>query len=373
MSSMRIVQILPGMRRAGAETVVANLCLGLVGLGVEVHLVVIGNRYEYQEMLADSGVRVHLLHLYYGPVHFYRLDLHWRIHRALRRFLSDLGPDVVHFHLAHGLIWGGVAAFRVGARCFYTAHGLDPDLVAKDLVARYRRWLLLQALRGSHAQVLAVAAPVANHLRASLSLSKVEIQPNPLNLDFITAKPKEPLPWSRRAMMMGTLYPLKRVAIGIEALVGLQGEVPFELWVVGDGPDQVGLQAMANRLELTDRITFFGVRQDPATLLSQVGVVWLLSEREGLPMVALEAMAMGIPLIATDVPGIKELVRHGENGLLVGLDDPLAVVLATRRLELDAALRARIVAGGVQTVQAFHPQRVALDHLARYQQGEQVS
>lgn len=368
MGQERIVQILPGMRRAGAESVTANLCQGLVELGAEVHLVVIGNKFEYQESLAEKGIHLHLLHLYQGPLRFYRQDIHWNIRRQLGYFFKKNRPDIAHFHLPHALLWGGVQAFRFGANCFYTAHGQDPDLLSSHPVSRYRRWSFIRALKGSHAHVLAVSAGVADHVERGIPQLNVEVQANPLSYEFLKPIMKPPL-FPRRALMLGTLYPLKRVHIGIEALQILAESDQFELWVVGGGPEEEKLQALVRAKGLRNKITFFGVRKDPATWLGQAGVVWLLSEREGMPMVALEAMAMGIPLIATDVSGIRELLRHEENALLVPLDQPQAVAQASRRLWEDLELRQRIITGGIATSHRFHPTMVAQQHLVRYRQG----
>ncbi|MEO5334078.1 MAG: glycosyltransferase [Magnetococcus sp. YQC-5] len=364
---MRIVQILPSMRRAGAETVTANLCQTLARLNMEIHLAVIGNRFEYQELMEIPSLQIHLLNLYHGPVRFYRWDIHRRIQRELTRFFHTLKPDIAHFHLSGALIWGGKAAFRAGANCFYTAHGLDPDLFPDNWRASYRRWLLLRALRDSQAKVLAVSSAVADHCTRGMPGQQITLQPNPLSLEQM-APPPTAL-WPRRIMMMGTLYPLKRVSVGLAAFLELSKTDPCEMWVVGDGPEKERLMTYAHQQGIGEHVTFLGERRDPLSLLRQVGMVWLLSEREGLPMVALEAMAAGVPLIATDAPGIRELVQHETNGLLVPLDRAANVANATRRVWTDPDLRHRIVTGGITTSQRFDPTLIAQHHLTHYRQG----
>jgi glycosyltransferase involved in cell wall biosynthesis len=83
-------------------------------------------------------------------------------------------------------------------------------------------------------------------------------------------------------------------------------------------------------------------------------------------MASLEAMASGVPLVATDVPATNELVRDGENGLLVPLDDPKAVARATERVFSDAALRRKLIAGGLETAKRFSLEKVVESHLKMY-------
>ncbi|MBF0367846.1 MAG: glycosyltransferase family 4 protein [Magnetococcales bacterium] len=374
-SPLRIAQILPTMRRAGAESVVAALCRGLAALGggeggVEVHLVVVGHRFDYAEELAGSGVHCHFLDLYQGPVRFYRWDIHRRIRRKLGAFLGSLQSDIVHFHLAHGLQWGGEAALAGGARIFYTAHGMDPMLASTHWRARWRRRGFIRGVQQSRCRLLAVSANVALHLAKGLEIpaKTVTIQPNPIDLERwpgIRATPSAP---PHQAIMVGTLYPLKRVDVGIRAVAAWSEEEPLRLIVVGDGSERDNLESLARAQGVSDRVTFLGVRRDVPEQMAKAGVAWLLSEREGMPMAALEAMASGVPLIATDVPGTRELIQEGVNGLLVPLDDPQAVVAATRKLQERPELLNRIISGGAATVSQYGLPQVAQRHLELYRE-----
>ncbi|MBF0583313.1 MAG: glycosyltransferase family 4 protein [Magnetococcales bacterium] len=369
--AIRLAMVLPDMRRAGAESVVAALCRSLAHLGVEVHLVVIGPRCEYQDELANSGVHIHRLALYeQGPIRFYRQDRHWRIRRQLWHFFRTLKPDIAHFHLMHSLVWGGAAARAAGAKTLYTAHGRDPCLTADDLPSRWRRLLYTRAIAAARCRLLAVSPSVAHHQAQGLQQQPhtILIQPNPVDLTACHPAPyRSTLP--ERAIMVGTLYPLKRVHMGLLALRAWLEQAPAaELWVAGDGAERSRLEHQAQQPPLAGRVTFLGVRRDVPELLHAAGVVWLLSEQEGMPMVALEAMASGIPLIATQVFGTRDLVQHEVNGLLVPLDQPEAVAQATHRLWLDSELRQRLVAGGLATVRRYETGRIAKEHLAHYQQ-----
>ena len=360
---LRVAQVLPGMRRAGAESVVATLCRGLAAAGAETHLVVIGNRFEYREELAGSGVRVHLLDLYQGTVRFYRPDRVWRIRRRLAAFFAGLRPDIAHFHLYHGLVWGGAAARRAGAGVLFTAHGSSPFFNGSDWRSRWLRWGFRRAVARSECRLLAVSAEAAGLLARALDrdAASVGVQSNPIDLDrWRGGMPAPDAQPPRRVIQVGTLYPLKRPEVAIRAVERLPG---CALWLVGEGPERVRLEKPAS-----ERVCFLGGRADVPALLGRAGAAWLLSEREGQPMAALEAMAAGVPLVATDVPGTRELVRDGENGLLVPLDDPEAVARVTGRLFDEPALRRRLVAGGLETADRHGVARIVAQHLARYRE-----
>lgn len=371
-STLRIAMVLPSMRRAGAESVTATLCRSLATLKAEVHLVVVGNRCDYQASLAETNVHLHFLNLYQRPIPFYRLDIHRHIRHQLKHFFCALKPDIVHCHLFHSLVWWGKAAHLAGAKTFYTTHGQDPWLNAKDAASLWRRHLFARATQQAHCHFLAVSPSAAHHLAQGLGLDPdrdVTLQPNPLDpivwqphAKKISAKPP-------RILMVGTLYPLKRVHIGLLALQTLQQEkTPCELWIVGDGPERLRLETMARQLRMEHRVVFLGVREDVPDLLRQASLVWLLSEREGMPMIALEAMAMGVPLIATDVPGIRDLVHHETNGLLVPLDQPEAVARSTQNVWQNDTLRHHIITGGQATAQHCDATHMARQHLAHYHQ-----
>lgn len=368
---LRVAMVLPDMRRAGAESVVAILCRALANLGVDTHLVIIGPRCEYQDELADSGVHLHRLTLYTeGPIRFYRQDLHWRIRRALGHFFRNLKPDIAHFHGMHSLVWGGAVARAAGAKILCTAHGRDPALSATDLRARWRRLLYTRAIATSRCRLLAVSPSVAHHQAQGLHRppQTITVQPNPVDLTR-HAPAQEPSIQPKRAIMVGTLYPLKRVHIGLLALQAWLKTAPeAELWVVGDGAERSRLESLAHQLHLAERVSFLGVRYDVPDLLQAAGVAWLLSSNEGMPMAALEAMASGIPLIATDVFGTRDLVQHETNGLLVPLDQPEAVADATDRLWQATPLRQHLIAGGLATARRYETTRIAQEHLAHYRQ-----
>jgi len=106
----------------------------------------------------------------------------------------------------------------------------------------------------------------------------------------------------------------------LEALSKLN-KTNFHYLIVGNGKDEQKLQKAVNELMLRDKVSFLGFRRDVPELLTASDVFILTSRREGLPKAVMEAMAVGLPIIATDVRGNRDLVKSGENGYLVPLND----------------------------------------------------
>ncbi|MFO0773248.1 MAG: glycosyltransferase [Nitrospiraceae bacterium] len=114
------------------------------------------------------------------------------------------------------------------------------------------------------------------------------------------------------------LSPVKRVDVLLEALVQLVGRgVPVECTIVGGGPLLQSLKSFALERGLGARVTFTGHVSDTKRYIDQADVCVLSSDKEGLPLALVEAMAAGVPCVATDVGGTREIVLHGKTGLLV--------------------------------------------------------
>jgi glycosyltransferase involved in cell wall biosynthesis len=155
----------------------------------------------------------------------------------------------------------------------------------------------------------------------------------------------------------GRLSVQKAVDVALRALRTLEG---LDLVLAGDGPDADKLRALAGELGLEGRARFLGP-QPRATvfeLLRAGDAVVLPSKWENFPHVLVEALAVGTPVIATAAGGVTEIVRDGENGLLVPPEDPEALAAAIRRYFDDGELRARLRRGAPQSVERFSPERI---------------
>jgi glycosyltransferase involved in cell wall biosynthesis len=139
-------------------------------------------------------------------------------------------------------------------------------------------------------------------------------------------------------LSVGRLAPPKDFAILVRALAEL-GRGSFRAWIVGDGPDRASLEAEVIRLGLGGAVQFLGERHDVPELMAQSDLFVLSSRSEGLPLSIIEAMAAGLPVVASAVGGVPELVANA--GFIVPAADPDALAACLRRLVLDPGLRRR--------------------------------
>jgi len=137
--------------------------------------------------------------------------------------------------------------------------------------------------------------------------------------------------------------------------------------IVGEGELRSELENLAKRLEISDRVIFTGFRKDVKEILAALDILVLASLREGFPMITLEAMAMGEPVVATDIEGIREQVINGETGILVPLKNPQALAEAILRLAQDKELRTRMGLAGRRLVeQKFDIREIIKQHEQLY-------
>ena len=179
------------------------------------------------------------------------------------------------------------------------------------------------------------------------------------------ARPAEPVAVPR-IVAAGALTPLKAYDVLLEALGQLAAQgAAFELHVAGRGPEQARLQSLAAQWHIADRVQFLGEVEDVPALMADAHLMAHPSRSEGLCNAILEAMAEGLPVIASCVGGNPEIVEDGRTGLLVppGAAGPLAAALQT--LLNDPALRGRLGAAGLQRVRQCCDETVVADHYQR--------
>jgi glycosyltransferase involved in cell wall biosynthesis len=187
-----------------------------------------------------------------------------------------------------------------------------------------------------------------------LDENRVEVLPNPAPAERPDGA--EDLP-PGTLVFAGRLTAQKGLATALEALVRVPAA---RLVLVGDGPDRAALEELARETGLDGRVEFRGSRprRDVLRTLAGADAALLPSEWENLPHAAIEALAMGTPVVATAVGGVPEIVRDGENGLLVPPRDPQALAEAIERVIGDKPLRDRLAVAAAPSIAALDRERV---------------
>ncbi|MBL4849520.1 MAG: glycosyltransferase family 4 protein [Planctomycetes bacterium] len=223
-------------------------------------------------------------------------------------------------------------------------------------------------------RVIAISEDLAREARDLLGIDPTRIVRLPNGVDRHTFRPR---PWREdlpaRVLFVGRLSPQKRVDVLLEAFARVASENPdlkgLELILAGDGPLRGELEAKAQTLGISERTTFLGGvdRETVVELLRDAKLVALPSESEGASNSVLEALATGVPVVATDLPGTREQVRHEQEGLLVPVGDVAALSEAIARLLKDDELYMRLAAAAEERSAEFDIERVAAAHLKLFE------
>lgn len=312
------------------------------------------------------------LGLRFAPIPFRRRSLEPIGEIATLRAIRDLyrreRPDIVH-HVALKPILYGTAAAR-GPRIVNAPVGLGFTFTSTRLGARAIRPVVDRLLRrylnppGSRVifenadDLAGFAASGAVRAEAALLIRGAGV-----DVDAIRPRPEPPAP-PVRVLLVGRMLRTKGIVEFVEAARRLRAAgTPVE-FVLAGAPDEQNPDSLS-KVELrawqeSGLVTWLGFRHDVLDLMADSNIVALPSYREGLPKALIEAMAVGRPIVATDVPGCREAVTDGDNGLLVPPRDAAAFATAITRLTVDPTLRARMGARGRARAEAEFASRTVI-------------
>jgi glycosyltransferase involved in cell wall biosynthesis len=250
--------------------------------------------------------------------------------RMIAALCGRLRPDVVHTHGYRADVVDAGVARRLGFATATTVHGFTGGDWKNRIYERLQR----RAFRRFDA-VVAVSRPLGDALRSNgVPPDRLHVIPNAWDGDVAlreraAARRELGLPAKGfRIGWVGRMTREKGPDVMLAALASL-GDVPVTLSMVGDGDGRPGLRAHAETLGLEARTTWHGPMREAAALLPAFDVFVLSSRTEGTPMVLFEAMAAGVPVVATSVGGVPDVVSSVE-ALLVPSEDPAALAAAVR-------------------------------------------
>lgn len=257
---------------------------------------------------------------------------HPAAHRSIRdisAIVAERGANVIHSHDYRADIVGYFAARRARVRIVSTPHGWSnaPDIKLQAYQAFNR--LLLPFFDRVVPLSPRLYQEMKWYCRGNLRMIH--------NFVDLSSLPEPRVSEAPLVSFVGRLIRLKRVQDAITAL-RFTVDPSIRLQIIGDGPCRGRLEELAGRLGLGERIDFNGFREDAAALLNRSAALVLPSLTEGISRVAMEAMALGKPVIGTDIPGIRVLVEDGRTGMLVPKKDPRAIARALDRLFSDRDL-----------------------------------
>jgi glycosyltransferase involved in cell wall biosynthesis len=278
----------------------------------------------------------------------------------LARAFARARTDVVHTHNNRAHMYAGPAAVLSGLRpVIHTRHGQS--------VGTSRRHRFAFRLTTRFARRVVCVSEDAQKLSATegIAARRLAVIRNGIDTErfaFAGPNPGGPL------VMVGRLVPLKGVDTLLRALQQVARVRPeVRLEIAGDGEARPALVALSRELGLTDRVTFLGAVRDVPAVLGRAAALVLPSLSEGISLTLLEAMARGLPVVATSVGGNPEVVEHGATGLLVPPADPNALAAALLEVcDATDATRAMGRAGRARVESAFCVRRMVAEYEALY-------
>lgn len=352
--AMRIMLVTHGLGTGGAEMMVLNLARELRRGGCPVLVVCLGSGdTDIADALRDADVRVEALGKRKGPDP--------RVTAGLRRLIHDFRPTAIHTHqpvLAYVL--PAVRLSGAHPRLIHTVHSVATHETRLPVLRRFNRYAF------SHGVVpVALGEEVRDSICREYRLAPegVPVVRNGVDVGaFACERDLEPTSEGagRRAprlLCVARLARVKNHVLLLDAVAALaHAGRDVSLTLVGDGPLAADLEQRARALGIADRVRFAGPQRDTAPFYAEADLFALASEHEGLPMSIIEAMAAGLPVVATAVGGVPSIVADGANGALVNPRGPQAaqeIAAAVVRIWEDPERYGRLSRAALATAQDY--------------------
>jgi len=356
---IKVLLLIPTLDRSGAEKQLTLLATRLPRGEFDVRVVALTRGGPYADELAAHGIPVTILHK--------RGKADPRVVWKLRHLFRDWQPDVLHTWLFAANAYGRVAA---GSKPAF------PIVVSERCVdswkSGWQHWLDRRLISRTTRLVGNSNSVAEFYVKKGFPRERVCVIPNGIEVSEEVPDRAAVLaelgiaPTTRVIGYVGRLARQKRVKDLIwafELVRVLQGDVA--LLLVGDGPERESLQQFARDIHVEERVRFLRARDDVPRLLSGLDVFWLASEFEGQSNSLMEALASGLPVVASDIPPNRELVSHGETGYLVPVGDRAAFAQFAEKLLLDPALARQLGSAARQRMQADFRVPKMIDAYAR--------
>jgi N-acetyl-alpha-D-glucosaminyl L-malate synthase BshA len=357
----------------GSGVVATELGIELARRGHEVHFITYAQPFRlpyFVDRIYYHEVEVPSYPLFEHPPYNLALSV------AIQNVTEQHGLDLLHAHYAvpHATsAW--VAKEMLGRpdfRIVTTLHGTDITLVGQDPSFRAITKFSIQKSDGLTAVSEYLRRETVEHFQ--IAPEAIRVIPNFVDLEKYsrTAYPchrsKFSLEGEKIVTHISNFRSVKRVEDVVRVFSLIHRRMPSRLLLVGDGPDRGKVQQTAESEGVTDRVLFLGKQNSVAELLACSDLFLLPSETEAFGLVALEAMACGVPVVATNVGGIPEVVTSALSGRLTAVGDVDAMASAGIELLSDAALWAESSTAARADAERFSAERVVPEYEHYYEE-----
>lgn len=330
---MKVMQVMPEFGMAGAEIMCENLIYGLKQKGIDVFAVSLYDYYSpITERLEKSGIKIY----YIGK----KKGFDFSVYKKLKKIVKKEKPDVIHTH-RYVMEYAVPVAMMCGVENrVHTVH-----TIASKEQEKSKRILASLFYRFNHVKPVALSNEIKKTIIDEYNLpeEKVPVAFNGEDLSRFTCKDEYGIQDAAQIYHIGRFLPVKNHELIVETAKKLKIEgyqVQFHL--VGDCSLDLGKRLQQKVLDekLDDVVVFDGIKSNIPELLKCADMFILPSEYEGVPMTLIEAMAAGLPIIASNVGGIMDMLVNNESALL--LDSPDDLHDAIVKLLVDSELRKKL-------------------------------
>lgn len=333
----------------GSGILATRLGMELAKRGNEVHFITYERPVSIQGM-DQENVSVHLVSVVEYPLFRYP-PYTIALASEMIRVSEQHDLDLMHVHYAIPHATAALLARMVtGVPYIVTLHGSDVTIMGSDPSYRPMNTYSIE----SADRLTAVSGYLAEEARKNLGVTKeISIVPNFVDSDAFS--PAFNNATKRRhqfvVIHVSNFRPVKRVQDIVHAMeIVVKRDKDVKLMLVGDGPERHRAEVMVSEMKLNHNAHFTGFRRDIPFLLRCSDALVLSSESESAPLTLLEGMSSGLPVIATRVGGIPEIVEDGENGLLIPPHSPEAIAEKILGLKADQEMRVRLGTAARKTV-----------------------
>ena len=338
----------------GAERMVSRLASHLDLDEVQAEVICVYGEPQNNEMeqaIIDHGVQIHYIHKGLG----FSLGAIFRIYKELNRF----SPDVVHTNLS-GAIYSSLWILLHRARMLHTVHNMPTREFGKR-----KRMVMSILYRTGKAIPVAISDEIRQLMGKTYKRTlPVELVYNPVDVERFASIKK--IPHDMFVIIsVGRLEPQKNHKLLVDAFEIITREIPnSELFILGDGPLKDEVQEYIVSKKLEQKITLTGIVKNVEDYLASADIFVLSSDYEGLPLSILEAMAAGLPIVSTDVGGVKDIVTN--NGILAKKGDADSLADAVIRIGKNRDLREQFSAMSTKNVKQFDSETIASEYIVLY-------
>lgn len=353
----RVCFVLPSLNGGGAERAAVQILNGLDAAGWDRSMFLFAREGPY---LSDVDAAI--------PIDSADSRSRWRRWQALRRFVADRRPEIVMAFLSYFSVLSAVRAANTGAKVIFNLQTPLSEFLT-DADYRWRRGGLRTAFsavtRIGYAGadlIIATSRGVSRDLTEGFAVdpARIRVLPNPVDLDRVRAAAAEPI--SEEVLPPGTgplivaagrLAEAKNYPLMIEAFDAVRREMPSRLCILGQGELEAPIRQMIRARGLDGSVTLAGFQPNPWPYIARADVFLLTSRYEGFGNVLIEAMACGVPVIATASPGTRDIIRDGVDGRIVETHAAPAVSAAVLELLRSIERRQAMSAAATQGAERF--------------------